>query len=152
MSISEVIDLWSTVATWISAIAATVTMAITWGALIIARKTLYSWKDKEKFMQLVRLKRAIFSYRQKVESVTTFNHDNKKINDYILNTLQSALSDVYHELKLAGFEESNSTEFQLFNKLWNAQKEYQQSQLNYASLLKGAVELQESIKVSFKNI
>lgn len=142
MNISDKISLGSSI----------VTAVITISAAVIAFKTMNSWKDKERFMQLVRLKRTIFSYRQKVESITTFNHDNKKINDHILNTLQPALSDVYHELKLAGFEEINSTEFQLFNKLWNAQKEYQQSQLNYASLLNGAVELQESIKVCFKNI
>lgn len=136
----------------ISLVSSIVTAAITLSAAVIAFKTMNSWKDKEKFMQLVRLKRAIFSYRQKIETITSFNHDSKKINDYILNTLQSALSDVYHEMKLAGFEEGNSMEFKLFSRLWDSQRAYQESQLDYGSLLNSAIELQESIKVNFKDI
>lgn len=149
MSISDTIALWSAVGTWLAAIAAIITAVITGLALYIAFKTLHSWKDKEKFMQLVRLKRAIFAYRQKIESITTLNHDPQKINEHVINVLQPALSNVYHEMKLAGFKETGCTEFELFEAVWGSQKRYESSHANYAELLSSAVELQEAIKISF---
>ncbi|EAM2672891.1 hypothetical protein EWO26_23535, partial [Salmonella enterica] len=66
MSISEKIALWSMIGAWVSALASVVTVIITGFAAIIAFRTLNSWKDKERLMQLVRVKRAIFAYRLKV--------------------------------------------------------------------------------------
>ncbi|ENU2083024.1 hypothetical protein ACE6ZS_004742, partial [Salmonella enterica] len=60
---------WTALGTWLAAIATVITAVITGLALCVAFKTLHSWKDKEKFMQLVRVKRSFFAYRQKVESM-----------------------------------------------------------------------------------
>ena len=136
----------------ISIVSSIVTATIAIVAATIAFKTMHSWKEKEKFTQLVRIKRAIFSYRQKIENITLLNHDNEKIKDHILNVLQPALADVYHEMKLAGYNEKNSLEFKAFGKAWDAQQDYLTTQLDYNSLLNGAVELQEAIKVSYQDI
>ncbi|MDM3270927.1 hypothetical protein [Citrobacter sp. Ce129] len=149
MSTSDTIALWSAVGTWLAAIATIITAVITGVAVYVAFKTLHSWKDKEKFMQLVRLKRAIFAYRQKIESITTLNHDHQKINEHVINVLQPALSNVYHEMKLAGFKEKECIEFKLFDAVWDSQKKYESSHMNYAELLNSAVELQEIIKIGF---
>lgn len=149
MNTTELIASWSMWASWISAIATAATVAITGYALVIARRTLYSWKDKEKFAQLVRVKRAVFAYRQKVESMTLLKHDNEKISLYIPNVLQPALTDVFHEMKLAGMDEKENLEFKYFDNLYKAQQKHEESHAHYGELLECAVALQEEIKVSF---
>lgn len=145
MNISDKISLFSAVTSFVTAI-------ITFFAVCIAYRTLHSWKDKERFMQLVKLKRAIFSYRQKVEHITAFKHDNHKINEHLISVLHPALSDVYHEMKLAGFKENESEEFRLFDELFIAQQLYKDSQLDYDALLSCTVKLQGAIKVDFQQI
>ncbi|EHJ7977364.1 hypothetical protein QSZ85_000654 [Escherichia coli] len=149
MDISNKISFWSMIGTWVSAFASIITAGITAYAARIAFKTLHSWKEKEKFLQLVRLKRAIFAYRQKVESISSFKHDNKRINDHVLNVLQPALSDIFHEMKLSGFKEKQCSEFDLFDALFEAQKNYEESQINYDDLLICAIDLQKAIEISF---
>lgn len=136
----------------VSAIATVVTAVIACRAARIAYKTLHSWKDKEKFMQLVRLKRSIFSYRQRVEHLSVFQHDHDKINDYLLNVLQPSLTDVYHEMKLVGYKEGVSEEFKIFEVLYEAQKEYMESHLDSNKLLDGAVKLQKKIEVDYQGM
>lgn len=145
MTIDQSISLISTIAT-------VLTTATAWIAAWIGYKTLNSWKDKEKFMQLVRLKRSIFTYRQRIEHIHVFKHDNHKINEYLLNVLQPALTDVYHEMRLAGFEEGDSKEYKLFEKLFEAQQEYMQSHLSYGSLISSAVELQRAIDIDYQKL
>lgn len=125
---------------------------ITVFAVCIAYRTLHAWKDKEKFAQLVRLKRSIFSYRQKVENLGARSRDNHELNEYIVNVLQPVLSDIYHEMKLSGYDEDSSMEFKLFDEIFSAQGLYMESQLNSNVLLDNAVELQKAIKVSFNQI
>ncbi|EPH2695099.1 hypothetical protein WJG45_002392 [Klebsiella aerogenes] len=136
----------------ISAIATVSAAVIACIAAWIGYKTLNSWKDKERFMQLVRLKRSIFTYRQRIEHISVFNHDNHKINEYILNVLQPALTDVYHEMRLAGFEEGESKEYKLFESLFSAQQEYMSSHLDYGSLINSAIELQKAIDIDYKKL
>lgn len=149
MTTNDLIDVLSMAAAWISAIAASVTVFITGYALVIARRTLHSWKEHEKFMQLVRVKRAVFAYRQNVESMTLLEHDHDKIREYISNVLQPSLTDIFHEMKLADMNEKESPEFECFNALFEAQQKHQQSHANYRELLNCAVALQEKIEVSF---
>lgn len=149
MNTTELIGQGDVVTDWISAIAATATALITGYAVLIARKTLHSWKDKEKFMQLVKVNRAVFAYRQKVESMSLLNHDHDKIREYVQSVLQPSLSDIFHEMKLAGMEENNSEEFRLFAALFEAQQKHQESHAHFGKLLDSAVALQKAVTVSF---
>ncbi|EBE6611823.1 hypothetical protein CUK41_08035 [Salmonella enterica] len=149
MHTSDTIALWTALGTWLAAIATVITAVITGLALCVAFKTLHSWKDKEKFMQLVRVKRSVFAYRQKVESMPNMKHDNAKINDYLQNVLQPALTDIFHEMELAGLKGDRCTEAQLFNELFAAQKKYEEDHLDWAYLFKCSIKLQEAIDVSF---
>ncbi|MCX9003456.1 hypothetical protein NLN86_17555 [Citrobacter portucalensis] len=76
MKTSDTIALWSALGTWLATIATVITAVITGLALYVAFKTLLSWKDKEKFMQLMRVKRSVFAYRQKIESMPNLMNDN----------------------------------------------------------------------------
>ncbi|MBP1520797.1 hypothetical protein IVU49_12325 [Salmonella enterica subsp. enterica serovar Worthington] len=149
MNTSDTIALWTAIGTCLAVIATVITAVITGCALRVAIKTLHSWKDKEKFIQQVRLKRAILEYRQKIESIKNLNNDHLKINEHVINVLQPALSNVYHEMKLAGFKENECIEFELFNIVWSSQQNYESSHMNYKELLDSAVELQKAIKINF---
>ncbi|EEH5429262.1 hypothetical protein GWS32_14630, partial [Salmonella enterica] len=83
MNTSDTIALWTAIGTCLAAIATVITAVITGCALRVAIKTLHSWKDKEKFIQQVRLKRAILEYRQKIESIKNLNNDHLKINEHV---------------------------------------------------------------------
>ncbi|EQB8221274.1 hypothetical protein ACYUOO_004432 [Klebsiella aerogenes] len=148
MSISEKIALWSMIGAWVSAFASVVTVIITGFAAIIAFRTLNSWKDKERIMQLVRLKRAIFAYRMKVENISIFNMDGNKLSKYMDEVMQPALGDIFHELELAGFNDVKYNEVKLFNELFTAHNMYKKSHLDWHGLLDRTVELQKSIKVT----
>lgn len=148
MSISEKIALWSMIGAWVSALASVVTVIITGFAAIIAFRTLNSWKDKERLMQLVRVKRAIFAYRLKVEDILVFRQDNDKTSNYMNEVMQPALADIFHEMELAGLNDGEYTEVQLFNELFVAHNNYKESHLHWQGLLEAAVELQKSIKVT----
>lgn len=145
---SDDIAFWVMIGTWVSAISALITVLITGVALYFAYKTLHSWRDKEKLMQMVRVKRAIFSYRQKVESIRFLKFDSQKINENVQNVLQPALSDIFHEMKLAGMEEGNCREFELFDALSAAQSQFEDSHVGWPELLNCTVELQKAIVVS----
>ncbi|TBL40735.1 hypothetical protein EYZ01_05225 [Hafnia alvei] len=121
-------------------------------AACMARKALNTWKENEKFTQLVRLKRAIFSYRQKLEKLKPQKKNNKELEEYIENILEPALADIFHEMKLCGYDEGGSEEFQLFNQLFEAQRECEVPQLNYKLLMSCILKLQKSINVDFNKI
>ncbi|WP_312743933.1 hypothetical protein [Cedecea neteri] len=148
MTMSDNIALWSMIGTWVAAISALITALITAAALYFAYKTLHSWKDKEKIMQMVRVKRAIFSYRQRVESIRFFNGDDQKIKEHLQNALQPSLSDIFNEMKLAGMEEGKCPEFELLDALVETQGMYERGQVGWSELFDRVVKLQRAIKVS----
>lgn len=140
------IDYWEKVATIVSCVASVVSVAITGGAAYMAWKTLKSWKEHEKYLQLLRLKRAIFSYQQKAQNLPVGSGDNTLINEYLVNVLIPASDDIYYEMMLYGVKDDGGEDITYFDRLFDAQSKYKDSQLNYKELIDSIKELKRYVE------
>lgn len=147
MSATSSVEFWAMVGTLISAFATVATAIITGLALLVARRTLHSWRCRERLMQLVRVKRAVFVYRQQIENIDPLIPDIDKL-EYVRQKLQPALTDIFHEMKLAGIEENKSYEFDIFDEIYHLQLKCSEGEFDFGKLLKTTIALQNAIVVS----
>lgn len=117
-------------------------------AACIAKKELSSWRDHEKQLQLVRLKRAVFSYRQAVESIIHPGTEKGKLNEELSSKMQPLLSEIFHELVLAGLDYKGCQQIQLFDALFKEHNLYKGGETSRGMVLKKAVDLQKSIETN----
>lgn len=137
---------WTMIGGFATAAFTLITTCVATYAAIIAFKTLHSWKEQEKQKQLVRLKRAVFSYREKIESIYKSSaEDNHKA--FFNNDVSQALTEIFHELLLAGFEGTDRVEEALFNELFRVHSLYSQGEVRLQEVFFAVIELQKSVKV-----
>ncbi|EBY6852233.1 hypothetical protein D5952_19330 [Salmonella enterica subsp. enterica] len=140
------IEHYEKIATIVSACASVLSLFITGAAAFVAYRALKSWKEHEKYLQILRLKRAIFSYQQKVQKLPVDSRDNSLINEYMVNVLIPASDIIYYEMMLCGVKDDGGEDISYFNKLFDAQLKYKDSQLNYKELVDSIKELKKYVE------
>lgn len=137
---------WTMIYTAIAAIGSVATTVVAIYAAYVAKKELSSWKSHEEMLQMVRLKRAVFAYRQALESKIDPHADKKKHSEEFINKMQPLLSDIFHELALAGLDNEGCLQAKLFNDLAQAHNLHIDGEEKWAVVFKKAIELQKSLK------
>jgi hypothetical protein len=138
---------WTMIFTAIAAFCSLITGLVAIYAAYLARRELSSWREHEKQLQLVRLKRAVFAYRQALESSINLHSDKQKLNEEFRNKMQPLLSDIYHELVLSGLDNEGCVQTKLFNDLAQSHNLHRDGDVNWGLVFRNAVDLQMSIKV-----
>lgn len=139
---------WAMYFTALGAIATLIAAIVAVFAAVVAKSEISSWKDQEKQLQLVRLKRAIFAYRQKLESFIYDAVDKNNMNERFRDEMQSYLSDIFHELVIAGLDDKDCKQAQLFGELFKAHNQHREGEVNWGDVFKKVTELQVSIRVT----
>ncbi|WP_312463383.1 hypothetical protein [Pantoea endophytica] len=138
---------WTMIFAAVAAISSLITGIVAFYAARLAKKELFSWKEQEKQLQLVRLKRAVFAYRQGLESRIKIHSDKELINAEFSNQMQTLLSDIFHELVLAGMDYEDCLQTKLFEELALAHNLHREGEVNWGDVFKKTIDLQQSIKV-----
>ncbi|WEP51451.1 hypothetical protein NMY27_09800 [Cronobacter dublinensis subsp. beijingensis] len=139
---------WTMIFTAVASLCSLITGAVAIYAAILAKIELSSWKEHEKQLQLVRLKRSVFAYRQALESKIHLHADKEKINEEFSSKMQPLLSDIYHELVLAGLDYDGCLQTKLFDDLAQAHNLHRYGDVQWGVVFKKAVDLQKSINVN----
>ncbi len=139
---------WTMYFTALGAIATFAAAIVAVYAAFVAKREISSWKDQEKQLQLVRLKRAIFAYRQKLESFIYDSQDKTKLNERFKDEMQPYLSDIFHELVIAGLDGKGCKQAELFGELFKAHNHHREGEVSWGEVFKKVTELQMSIKVT----
>ncbi|MFI3308922.1 hypothetical protein [Ewingella allii] len=139
---------WAMVLTGVGSIFSFIALLITGAAGFIAFKTMNSWKEQAKQQQLIRLKRAVFDYRRKIEELIVLSKD--EFNLAVNNELQPLLSNIFHELVLAGLDEEECPQAILFGELCVEHNLHRDQASEWTKVFRAAINLQESIKISLK--
>jgi len=139
---------WAMFYTAVAATGSVITALAAIYAACVAKKELSSWKDHEKQLQLVRLKRAVFSYRQAVESIIHLRTNKEKLNEELSIKMQSLLSEIFHELVLAGLDYKGCQQIQFFDALFEEHNLYKEGKASWGMVLKKTVDLQKSIETN----
>lgn len=137
---------WAMVFTAVAAISSLVTVLVAIYAAHLAKKELVSWKEQEKQLQLVRLKRAVFAYRQGIEGAIYLLPDRKKLNEEFRSKIQPLLSDIFQELVLAGLDYEDCVQTKLFEELVQSHNRHRTEEVELQVVFSKVMELQKSIK------
>lgn len=140
---------WSMIFTAAVALSSLITVIVAIYAALIARKEVNSWKEQQKLTQLVRLKRAVFSYRQYLEANISRSLDQKVFNEILRDEMQTYLADIFHEIVLAGLDVKDCEHVELFRTLMQSHNLHMNNQANWQDVYQKAGDLQQSIKVNF---
>lgn len=114
----------------------------------VARQELSSWKEQQKLLQLVRLKRSVFTYRQKLEANISRSVNDEKFNEILRDELQPFLADIYHELVVAGLDSEEYEEAIIFRQLMDSHNLHMDGKAKWSDVYDKVAKLQLSIKVS----
>ncbi|ELY2798350.1 hypothetical protein SNN58_004442 [Cronobacter dublinensis] len=139
---------WAMFFTALGALATLAAAGVALYAAKIARKEISNWKEQEKQLQLVRLKRAVFAYRQKLESLIYDVVDSAKINERFKNEMHSYLADIFNELVIAGLSNKDDVQAQLFKELVESHNKHRESAVSWGDVYEKATKLQQSINVT----
>ncbi|EQC4552476.1 hypothetical protein ACY5GL_002857 [Cronobacter malonaticus] len=138
---------WSMVFTAIGAASSIITVLLAVYAAHVARREISGWKQQQKLLQLVRLKRAVFAYRQKLEANIYRAADNKKINEILRDELQPLLAEIFQELVIAGLDSEECEQTKIFRQLMHAHNLHRDEKADWNEVYECAGKLQQSIKV-----
>ncbi len=138
---------WTMILTAAGVVASLFTLAFAIYAAKTARHEISSWREQQKLLQLVRLKRAVFCYRQKLEENIFRAVDVDKFNEILREELQPLLAGIYHEFVLSGLDGKEGEQAQLFRQLMDSHNLQMKGTANWPDVYDKAAKLQQSIKV-----
>ncbi|HHK8149047.1 TPA: hypothetical protein ACQVIB_000275 [Serratia marcescens] len=137
---------WGMLAAVASALATIITTLVAGIAAWIAYRTMNSWKAQARQLQLVAVKRAIFKYRTEVEYFLQSKDANNR--EKFEREMRGPLTDIFHEMILAGYDSNDSPQGDLFDKLFEEHKLYVSNEAKLRDVFDSVIDLQGSIEVS----